>query len=118
MKRFLIAALLIDFTLFTGYVLFADGVEGLLALFATSNLWGYQLFADLVIALGIVMAWMIGDAKQRGVAWQPYVVLTLCTGSIGPLIYIVRHVVGGAAKVARAGHAGQQRGHASATASA
>ena len=93
MKRFLVAALLVDFTVLTGYALFAGGFSGIAELFTSSNPWTYQLMADFLICLGISVAWMIGDAKKRGVAWKPYVVLTLLTGSIGPLVYIVRHAL-------------------------
>ena len=50
--------------------------------------WAAQLFVDLVIALTITMVWMVQDARKRGVAAWPYVVMTLFLGSIGPLLYL------------------------------
>lgn len=97
MKRFFIAALLVDFAVLTAYALFASGFSGMIDFFASGNLWTYQLTADFLIALGISVAWMIGDARKRGVSWTPYLVLTLCLGSIGPLLYAVIHVVRGRA---------------------
>lgn len=97
MKRLLLAALLVDFVALTVYALFAAGFSGMVDFFASGNLWTYQLTADFLIALGISVAWMIGDARKRGVSWLPYLILTLCLGSIGPLSYAVIHVVRGRA---------------------
>lgn len=45
---------------------------------------------DLVIALGLVMAWMWNDARERGATVWPYLVVTLLVGSVGPLAYLIR----------------------------
>ena len=45
--------------------------------------------ADMTIALGLVVSWMWRDARDRGAAIVPYVVLTLALGSIGPLVYLL-----------------------------
>lgn len=45
---------------------------------------------DLLIALSLVMVWMWKDARERGVTVWPYLVVTLLTGSIGPLAYLIR----------------------------
>ena len=50
--------------------------------------WAAQVFVDLVIALLIVLTWLVNDAKKRGVAAWPFVILTFTLGSIGPLIYL------------------------------
>lgn len=57
-----------------------------------SNLgpWGTLATVDLVLALIIGIFWMWSDAKKRNVNPVPYVVLTLLTGSIGLLLYLVR----------------------------
>ena len=44
---------------------------------------------DLFIALSMVMAWVHGDAKARGVSPWPYLLLTLATGSVGTLLYLL-----------------------------
>lgn len=50
---------------------------------------GWQVFADLVVALILVLGWMITDAKKSGRNPWPWVVATLFLGSIGPLLYLV-----------------------------
>ena len=47
-------------------------------------------FADLVIALSLIIGWMWQDARKRGVSAIPYVLLTLGFGSVGPLLYLLR----------------------------
>ena len=59
---------------------------------------------DLVIALGLVAAWMWNDARERGATLWPYLVLTVALGSVGPLLYLIRresaqkHAAAGAAQ--------------------
>ncbi|NCP63122.1 MAG: hypothetical protein GW763_11960 [Paraglaciecola sp.] len=49
----------------------------------------WQIAADLVIALSMVLLWLTQDAKKNGRRILPWVILTLLLGSIGPLLYIV-----------------------------
>jgi hypothetical protein len=88
-KQIALAVLLFDFTAFTAYAIAQHGLVGLFAM-AFANLASMQIFADLVIALSLVIAWMWQDARARGVSPIPYVVLTLGLGSIGPLLYLIR----------------------------
>ena len=48
-----------------------------------------QIFADLLIALTLVMVWMWRDAKASGRNIWPWIVATLTTGSFGPLLYLL-----------------------------
>ena len=118
MKRFLLAALLVEFALLTVYALFTQGFSGAIDLYTIGNAWTYQLTVDFLIALGIATGWMIGDARKRGVSWKPYLVLTLLLGSIGPLTYVVVHKARdfkSSRQAARAGAPGlAARSHASA----
>ncbi|MBP6813990.1 MAG: DUF2834 domain-containing protein [Burkholderiaceae bacterium] len=50
---------------------------------------GMQVLADLAIALVLVLVWLWRDAKATGRNPVPWVVLTLATGSFGPLIYLL-----------------------------
>lgn len=48
-----------------------------------------QIFADLVISLTLILVWMWRDAKKAGRNPLPWIFLTLATGVIGPLIYLI-----------------------------
>lgn len=87
-KKIVVGLLFVDFVLFTGFVLYQHGISGLFG-WIGSHYAGMQVFADLVIALAFVLAWMIPDAKKRGMSPLPYVLLTLGLGSIGPLLYFI-----------------------------
>ena len=49
---------------------------------------GWQVFVDLFIALVLVLTWMIPDAQRNGRNPWPWVVLTVLSGSFGPLLYL------------------------------
>jgi Terpene cyclase DEP1 len=52
--------------------------------------WGAgQVLADLVILAILSCVWMVGDARQRGLAAWPFVLITLVAGSFGILFYLV-----------------------------
>lgn len=55
--------------------------------FATAG--GVQVLVDLVIALGLVLVWMVRDARRSGRNPWPWVVATLALGSFGPLGYLL-----------------------------
>lgn len=44
---------------------------------------------DLVIALGLVLVWLVQDARAQGRNPWPWVAITLATGSFGPLLYLL-----------------------------
>ncbi|MGB1581875.1 MAG: DUF2834 domain-containing protein [Nevskiales bacterium] len=88
-KLWILYIVFIDFVIFTGYVVWQEGYFGFLEM-AMASLWGGQVFIDLVIALLLFLAWMLGDAKTRGVNAWPYVIGTFFLGSIVPLWYLIR----------------------------
>jgi hypothetical protein len=86
-RRTLAIVLLVPFTLLTAYAVAEVGFIGIFA-YALASPPGWQLFFDLAIALVLVLVWLVADArKARRNPW-PWVVLTLLTGSIGPLLYL------------------------------
>ena len=88
-KQIGLAVVLADFAAYTGYVVYRHGYLEFVRV-GLSNLVAIQLSLDLVIALSLVTVWMWRDARERGVSFLPYALLTATLGSIGPLLYLVR----------------------------
>jgi hypothetical protein len=104
-KQLILGSVLFDFAALTGYAVWQHGYLGLFQLAVSS--WGAALvFVDLTIALGLVLIWMMGDSRERGMAFLPYALLTLAFGSLGPLLYLFRREgrSAPAASFARAAH--------------
>lgn len=87
LKRIVPAFLLLDFSVLTAVEIARHGYTGYLRI-AFTNLSAGIILADLAIALLLVVAWMIHDARARKVSVWPYVVLTMVFGSVGPLAYL------------------------------
>ena len=87
-RQLLVLAVLIPFALFTDWVLYTEGFTGFWTQALGSPV-ALQLTLDLVIALGLVLLWMQADARESGVPFLPYLLLTLVVGSIGPLSYLI-----------------------------
>src|SRR5262245_17742298 len=88
-KQIGLSVLLADFVAFTAYALYQYGYVGFFEV-AIGDTVGVQLLVDLVIALSLFTIWMIRDARERGIAPLPYLVLVLTLGSIGALAYLIR----------------------------
>lgn len=100
MERMLLLAVTAAFAVLSGLALWHHGYWGIIAPHFQSFGAG-QVFADLVIALVLVMVWMVRDAARTGRNPWPYVALTLALGSFGPLFYLLLRPAGAGA-VARA----------------
>ena len=88
-KKIATAFVLFDFSALTAYAVFQVGYAGFFEeLF--SSVVGLTVAADLFITLGLVMIWMVRDARQHDISAAPYVLLTLALGSVGPLAYLLR----------------------------
>lgn len=88
MQRTLLTIVLALFGVLTAVALWQHGYWGILEPhFRTSG--AAQVFADLVIALTIVMVWMWRDARATGRNPWPWIVATLALGSFGPLVYLL-----------------------------
>lgn len=48
-----------------------------------------QVFVDLLIASILILIWMWHDAKKTNRSFWPWALLTLVTGSFGPLFYLL-----------------------------
>lgn len=88
-KQIGLGIVLADFAALNAYVVYQYGYVGFWEL-ATANAATVAVLVDLVIALGLVTAWLWQDARDRGVSPLPYVAVTALLGSVGPLLYLVR----------------------------
>lgn len=87
----------VGFTAFTGWVLLEYGL-GWIGV-ALSNPVSTLILVDLCIALSMVLCWIWVDARRRGVSPWPYLVLTVGTGSVGTLLYLLLRERPGAPEV-------------------
>lgn len=88
MKKLLLWMVLLDFALFSSWVLWDVGYLGVWrAGFASPA--SLQILLDLVICASLVCLWMVADARQRGVVAWPWVVATFALGSLAPLSYLI-----------------------------
>lgn len=91
-KQLAIWIVLGDFVLLTAWAIFHEGYFAFVPLLrdlATSNPWGAQMAIDFMLAIAISGGFVIADARRRGIAAWPFVLLTLTLGSIGPLSYLI-----------------------------
>lgn len=87
-KRIMAIAILIPFSILTGYALMQVGYFGILDYHRYSPA-GWQVITDLVIALTLVLTWLIPEARKDGRNPWLWAMATLFLGSIGPLLYLV-----------------------------
>lgn len=88
MQRILLSITLILFGALSAAALWFHGFWGIVAPHFQS-FGGGQVFADLVIALTLVLVWMWHDARATGRNIWPWIAVTLALGSFGPLVYLL-----------------------------
>ena len=87
-KRTLSIIILVPFTALSLYALVKIGYVGIFDYHRHSPA-GWQVMADLGIALVLVLTWLVPEAKKAGRNPWPWVAATLLLGSFGPLLYLV-----------------------------
>ncbi|MEE4316493.1 MAG: hypothetical protein V2I74_05865 [Erythrobacter sp.] len=85
----LAAALSAGFAAFTAITIAAEGVFPVV-LNHTSNLWGVQVWWDLLFSLGIATFLIAPRARAAGMNLAPWIVFILATASIGLLAMCAR----------------------------
>ncbi len=88
MQRLILIITLIAFLILTALALWHHGYWGILEPHFQS-FGAAQVLVDLVIALTLFLIWMWRDARAAGRNPWPWLVLTLLTGSIGPMFYLL-----------------------------
>ena len=88
--NFWLAALLS--TLFAAYSAFTILREGVMLVWInhTSNLWGVQVWWDLLFALGIAAFFIVPRARAQNMAIIPWLLFVAATASIGLLAMVAR----------------------------
>lgn len=87
-----LTVVLVAFSIHTAAVVAQHGYTGFLSL-AWSEAWAGQMLIDLVIALALFAQWLVTDARARGIAAWPYLLLIGTTGSIGALAYLAHRTL-------------------------
>jgi hypothetical protein len=85
----LAGALSAGFAAFTAVTIAAEGVFPVI-LNHTSNLWGVQVWWDLLFSLGIATFLILPRARAQGMSVWPWVLFILATASIGLLAMCAR----------------------------
>ena len=86
-RRRLAIVMLVPFLLLTAYAVWDVGYFGIFDYHRHSSA-GWQVFADLVISLVLVLTWLVPQAQKDGRNPWPWVVGTLLLGAISPLLYL------------------------------
>ena len=89
-RRALALLLLVPFSAVSAYALMQAGYAGIW-LYQFQSAAGWQVIADLVVACVLILVWLVPDARRKGVAVWPFLILTVTLGSFGPLFYLVLH---------------------------
>lgn len=77
------------FATWTLYAVLGAGVTGFWDEHV-NGLWGNQIWFDLLLAAGVALAFMVPEARRLGMRPLPWVILVVCTGSIGLLAMTAR----------------------------
>lgn len=77
------------FGLWTLFAAFSEGPTGFWPEH-TRNLWGNQIWFDLLLAAAIALTFMMPRARSLGMRTVPWTLLVLATGSIGLLAMYAR----------------------------
>ncbi len=88
MQRVILAVVGVCFAMLTGVALARHGFWGIIEPHFRSYGAG-QVFADLVIALSLNLMWIAREVRASGARFWPWLILTLATGSFGPLLYLL-----------------------------
>ena len=77
---------------FLGWSLYTVAMEGPLGFWPnhTASAWGNQVWFDLLLAIGTAWALLLPRARAVGMRPLPWLVLIICSGSIGLLAMAAR----------------------------
>lgn len=81
-------------TLFLAFSVYTIGGEGPAGFWLnhTVNAWGNQVWFDLLLSVGTAYALLVRDAVRVGMRPMLWLVLIVCTGSVGLLAMVSRYL--------------------------
>jgi Terpene cyclase DEP1 len=88
MRMLLLTLILAAFGAYSVYVMWDFGYLGIWRA-GFANAAALQILLDLVITCLLISAWMVADARARGLTAWPFVGITVAAGSFGPLLYLL-----------------------------
>lgn len=88
LRKWLLWFVLIDFVIFSTWVMWDIGYLGIWQAGFESN-GSLQILIDLGIACFLICSWIVGDARARGVSSAPWIIATFAMGTIAPLAYLL-----------------------------
>lgn len=88
-KQIVLSIITVDFLALTAWAVLEVGYFNIFA-GILANPGTILLGVDLLLAIGMVVAWMWIDARKHGLHVAPYLALTATLGSAGLLIYLIR----------------------------
>jgi hypothetical protein len=89
MNKALLTTVLIAFGALSAYALHHHGGLIEFLLFFTREPASWQVFADLVITMCLLLVFIRRDAVAHGRPFWPWAIFSLCVGSLGPLLYFI-----------------------------
>jgi hypothetical protein len=88
MRTLLVFLILLAFGAYSSWVMWHHGYLGIWQA-GIANAAALQILLDLVITCLLISAWMMADARAKGLKAWPFVGITLAAGSFGPLLYLL-----------------------------
>jgi hypothetical protein len=83
------ASFSLAFALFSIQAIVNEGMFGFWTEHAR-NLWGHQIWFDLLLAIAVAWCLIVPQAKAKGMRLLPWLILIVCTGCIGLLAMLAR----------------------------
>jgi len=87
-RKLLLWFIFIDFSIFSTWVMWQQGYMGIWEAGFVSSA-SLQILIDLAICCFLICCWIKKDAEERGIKAYPWIIATLTTGSLAPLVYLL-----------------------------
>ncbi|NJS35700.1 MAG: DUF2834 domain-containing protein [Brachymonas sp.] len=89
MNKALLTLILLAFGALTAFALWHHGGLGAFLLFFTRDPASWQVFADLLITMVLLLVFIRRDALATGRPFWPWAAFSMTCGSFGPLLYFL-----------------------------